>query len=151
MAKQRKKLGELLVDWNVIDPNGLADALAYAKEHGKRIGEALVDMELCDEDDVAKALATQFGLEYIDLDKQPVNRDVLGLIPSKLIEECNILPLGEEGNRLKIIITDPLDLETIDLLRFRVAKEVIPSLAAPSKVRRFIDKFVTNFEIGNVN
>ena len=142
MAKRRKKLGELLVDWGIISANSLADALSYAKDHGKRIGEALIEMELCGEDDVTKALATQFGLEYIDLDKQPVNRDILGLIPSKLIEECTVLPLGEEGNKLKIIITDPLDLETVDLVRFRVNKEITPTLASASKVRRFIDKFV---------
>ena len=144
MAKKRKKLGELLVDWGIVNANALADALSYAKEHGKRIGEALVEMELCDEDDVTKALATQFGLEYIDLDKQPVNRDVLDLIPSKLIEEFNVLPLGEEGNRLKIIITDPLDLETVDLLRFRFNKEIVPTLASASKVKRFIEKFVNS-------
>ena len=92
--------------------------------------------------DVAKALASQFGLEYIDLDKHAVNRDVLGLIPAKMIEDYRVLPLGEEGNRLKVIITDPLDLETLDLLRFRLNREIVPSLAARTKVKRFIDKFV---------
>ncbi|MDO8631617.1 MAG: hypothetical protein Q7R41_14115, partial [Phycisphaerales bacterium] len=80
MAKKQKKLGETLVGWGIIDANALADALQYAKEHNKRIGEALVELELCSEDDVAKALASQFGLEYVDLDKQAVNREVLSLI-----------------------------------------------------------------------
>jgi len=142
MGKKQKKLGETLVGWGIIEPNALADALAYAKQHNKRIGEALVELELCSEDDVAKALASQFGLEFIDLDKHAVNRDVLGLIPAKMIEDYKVLPLGEEGNRLKVIITDPLDLETLDLLRFRLNREIVPSLAAGTKVKRFIDKFV---------
>jgi len=142
MAKKSKKLGETLVGWGIIDANALADALQYAKEHNKRIGEALVELEFCTEDDVAKALASQFGLEYIDLDKHAVNREVLSLIPAKLIEDCQVLPLGEEGGRLKVIITDPLDLETLDLLRFRLNREVVASLAATGKVKRFIDKFV---------
>ncbi len=141
MAKKKKQLGETLVGWGIIDPNALADALEYAKEHGKRIGEALVELELCSEDDVAKALATQFGLEYIDLDKHQVDRDVLGLIPTKLIEDYLVVPLGEEGDRLKVIITDPLDLETLDLLRFRLNREIVPTLAPTGKVKRFIDKF----------
>ena len=105
MPKKRKKLGEMLVDWGIIDVNALANALQYAKEHNKRIGEALVETELCSEDDVAKALATQFGLEYIDLDHHPVNREILSLIPAKLSEDYLVLPLGEEGDRLKVIIT----------------------------------------------
>ncbi len=142
MAKVRKKLGETLVGWGIIDASALADALAYAQQHNKRMGEALVELELCSEDDVVKALATQFGLEYIDLDKHAVDREVLSLIPAKMIEDFKVLPLAENGSRLKVIITDPLDIETLDLLRFRLGKEIVPTLAALSKVKRFIDKFV---------
>lgn len=142
MAKTRKKIGEILVGWGLVDANAVNEALTYAQQHNKRIGEALVELELCSEDDVAKALATQFGLEYIDLEKQPVDREILTLIPSKMIEDLKVLPLAESGNRLKVIITDPLDLETLDLLRFRLAKEIVPTLATMSKVKRYIDKFV---------
>ena len=142
MAKKRKKLGEILVGWGVVNDSTVEEALAYGEAHGKRIGEALVELERCSEDDVTKALATQFGLEYIDLDHKPVDQDVLSLIPPKLIEDYQVLPLGEEDNRLKVIVTDPLDLETLDLLRFRLNREIVPTLAPLGKVKRFIDKFV---------
>jgi type IV pilus assembly protein PilB len=142
MAKKRKKLGEILVDWGVIDAKAQEEALQHAQDHGKRIGEALIELEACSEDDVVKALATQFGLEYIDLDRHTVDRQALELIPAKLVEDFLVLPLAEEGDRLKVIITDPLDLETLDLLRFRLAREIIPTLAPASKVKRFIEKFV---------
>lgn len=142
MSKKRKKIGEILVGWGVIDAAALADALKYGMEHNKRIGEALIELELCTEDDVAKALAAQFGLEYIDLDKHPVNHEVLGLIPARMVEEHLVIPLGEEGPQLKVIITDPLDLETLDLLRFRLNRDIVATLAPVSKVRRFIEKFV---------
>jgi type IV pilus assembly protein PilB len=142
MAKRRRKLGEILVEWGLVKASALEDALKHAKEHGKRIGEALVELELCGEDDVIKALATQFGLEYIDLEHRPVDRSVLDLIPAKMIEDYLVLPLGEEADRLKVIITDPLDLETLDLLRFRLNREIVPTLAAVGQVKRFIEKFV---------
>lgn len=142
MAKQRKKLGEILVDWGVVDSATLTEALEYGMEHGKRIGEALVELEKCGDDDVVKALATQFGLEYIDLDHNPPDKSVLDTIPSKLIEEYSVLPYSEEGGKLKVIITDPLDLETLDLVRFRINREVVPLLAPANQVKRYIDKFV---------
>ena len=142
MARKRKKLGEILVGWGLVDDDGLTEALQYGMEHGKRIGEALIELEKCSEDDVSKALATQFGLEYIDLDKHPVNREVLDLIPAKLTEDYLVIPLGVDGDKLKVVITDPLDLETLDLLKFRLNREIIPSLTPLSKVKRFIDKFV---------
>ena len=72
MAKVRKKIGELLVGWGVVTEEQVREAVEHAKAHRKRTGAALVELEMCGEDDVAKALATQFGLEYIDLEHQPV-------------------------------------------------------------------------------
>ena len=142
MARRKKKLGEILVGWGLLNANALADALKYASEHDKRIGEALVELELCGEDDVCKALATQFGLEYVDLDKNVIDHAVLELIPDDLIRRHMVLPMGLEGETLKIIITDPLDLETLDVVRFRLARELKPALAPVGKVKRFIDTFI---------
>ncbi len=142
MAKRRKKLGEMLVDRGAVSDQGVTQALEYGMEHGKRIGESLIELELCDEDIVAEALADQFGWEYINLDGHAVDRDALNLIPTKMIEDYLVLPLGMDGDKLKIVMTDPLDLETLDLLHFRLNKRIVPTLAPVGKVKRFIDKFV---------
>ena len=65
-----------------------------------------------------------------------------GVIEFLEIEDYLVLPLTEEGGRLKVVSTDPLDLETLDLLRFRLNREVIPTLAPVAKVKRYIEKFV---------
>lgn len=142
MAKTRKKLGEILVGWGIVTEEAVQESLKFATEHGKRLGEALVETQQCADEDMVKALAAQAGMEYIDLDHHPVDRSILDLMPSKLIEDYLVLPLSEDGDRLKIIITDPLDLETLDLLRFRLNREIVPTLAPVAKVKRFIEKFV---------
>ena len=144
MARRRKKIGEILVSWGVIEESALEDALRYAAANGRRIGEALVELELCEEEDVTKALATQFGFEYIDLDNPEIldKQTVQALMPADLITRHQVLPMALEGNRLKIIVSDPLDLETLDLLRFRLAKDVVPALAPLGKIKRYIDTFI---------
>ena len=143
MARKRKKLGEILVSWGIIDEAALQQGLEYGMQHGKRIGEALVELELCTQDDVMKALATQLGLEYIDLERNPPPKDALTLMPPELIRKHLVLPMGEDGNRLKVIITDPLDLDTFDLIKFRIGKELVPHLAPEARVRAYIDEFLT--------
>jgi type IV pilus assembly protein PilB len=60
-----------------------------------------------------------------------------------VIKRYNVLPLKrEDDGRLKIIITDPLDLETLDMLRFRLNCELSPCLASKTKMREFIGRFV---------
>ncbi len=146
MARRRKKLGEILVSWNLVTPNSLADALAYATQHGKRIGEALVELELASEDDVTKALAAQFDLEYVDLDKNVVVPAALELVPQELVTRHKVLPMSKEDNRLKVIIPDPLDLELLDMLRFRLGLEIDCALAPKSKIQRYIDTFIKNVD-----
>jgi type IV pilus assembly protein PilB len=142
MARRRKRLGEILVGWNVVTPEALKDALTYAAEHGKRIGEALTQLELVSEEDVTKALAAQFDLEYVDLDKNVQVPAALDRIPEKIIKDEKVLPMKVEGNRLKIIISDPLNLELLDKLRFLVNMELDCALAPRSKIQRFIDTFL---------
>ena len=144
MARRRKKLGEILSSWNIVTPQNLADAIAYAQQNHKRIGEALVELELASEEDVTKALAAQFDLEYVDLDKNPVVPDTLDLVPQELIVRHKILPISKENNRLKVIISDPLDLELLDMLRFRLNSEIDCVLAPRSKIQRYIDTFMSD-------
>jgi type IV pilus assembly protein PilB len=142
MARKQKKLGEILSHWGVVPANGLADALEYATNHGKRIGEALVELDLCGEEDVFKALATQFDMPFVDLTQDTVTKSALDLVPHDLIRRHMVLPIAKEGNRIRVVITDPLDLDTIDMLRFRLNAEIEPALAPLSKVKHFIDNFV---------
>ena len=39
MALKKRRLGDLLVDWGVIAPDGVEAALEYGGKHGIRIGE----------------------------------------------------------------------------------------------------------------
>ncbi len=140
--KQAKRLGEILIEWGVVAQPAIEEALQHAQKEGLRLGEALVALGLADEEDVTKALASQFDMEYIDLDSNVVKSAEMSLIPEELIRKHLVLPLAKEDNRLKVIITDPLDLETLDMLRFRLSCELEPTLASKGRMRDFIDRFV---------
>ena len=65
MARKRRKLGEILIGWGIIDEAALKQGLDYGRQQGKRIGEALVELELCKPDDVMKALASEMQMTMI--------------------------------------------------------------------------------------
>jgi len=141
-AKKRRRLGEILVDWGMCSPAAIDEALKHAQGEGLKIGEALVALELAGEEDVTKALANQFDMEYIDLDQNVVVPTELNLIDESLIKRHQILPLAMEEGRLKVLITDPLDLETLDMLRFRLNCELDTCLASASKMREFVRRYI---------
>ena len=119
--KIRLKLGEILAQWNLVNADQVAKAVELAKGTGKRIGEALIEIQSCNEEDVAKALAHQFGMDFLNLsDAQDSAKIDLTLIPDELIRKHLILPLSKSNGRLKLLVHDPMDLTTFDLLSFRL-------------------------------
>jgi type IV pilus assembly protein PilB len=143
MPKERKRLGEILGEWGVISPSGIEEALEYARNEGVRLGNACISLGLADEEDVTKALAMQNDMEYIDLDTRSVQAGDLGLLPEDRIRRHQVLPIGrDDQGRLRVIITDPLDIETLDMLRFMLNEDPVPCLASKAKVRAYIDRHV---------
>ena len=139
MARHQKKLGEILVEWGIINAKELQKAVDHAKAKNMRMGEALQDLKLASETNVYKALATQHNMEFIDLDKSAVAPNAVALVPDELMKKHLILPLSQENGKLKIAICDPLDLETLDILRFRLNKEIRTVLAPKSRIKRYLD------------
>ncbi|MDB5358343.1 MAG: hypothetical protein JWN24_4796, partial [Phycisphaerales bacterium] len=140
MAKQPKKLGELLVEWGACSLKDVAKALEHAKKQSMRIGEALVDLKLVNETAVFKALASQHNMEYMDLEKSSIPPNAIGLIPDDLMRKYVILPLGKENGRLRVAVHDPLDLEMLDILRFRLHADIRTVLAPRSRIKSIIDE-----------
>jgi len=140
MARTRKKLGEILKEWGAVTDTQIEQALGIAKGTGKRIGEALVEAGLCGEVEVAKALAAQCDMEYIDLDAKETSDQIdMNLVPSELAKKHLLLPMGKTGGKLKLVIHDPMDLELLDLLRFRLNTEIELAIAPKSSIKAFLD------------
>ncbi len=139
MARSRKKLGEILTGWGVATPEQVDAAVTKAKTANKRLGDALVEVGV-PEDQVAKALANQFGMEYVDLSSPGVASQVnLKLIPDELVKKHWVLPMSKQGGRLQLIIHDPLNLELMDTLRFRLNTEIEPRISSRSQIKKFLD------------
>jgi type IV pilus assembly protein PilB len=142
MSKNRRKLGEILYKNGVIGKEALISAIKTGHQKNKRLGEMVVELGLTNEEEVCKAIAQQFGLNYIDLDRYHVSKEALQLIPNEVVQKYNVLPISKENGKLKLIISDPLDLDMLDTLRFRLNSELECSIASPTKIRAFIDRSI---------
>ncbi len=144
MAKNRRKLGEILYKSGLIGKEALIDAIKSSQQKNKRIGETLIELGLVSEDNISKAIAHQFGLEFVDLDRQSISKDTLNLIPEEVVQKYGVLPLSKANGKLRLIISDPLDLDMLDMLRFRLNSEIECCIASPTKIRAFIDRSIDN-------
>ena len=139
MTKKRRHLGEILYKAGLVKKEALIDAIKTGKSNNKRLGQVLLDLKLIDEETLAKALAKQFGLKYVDLDQVTIPSDAVKIIPEDLIRRHSILPLSVANGRLKLIISDPMDLDMMDSVRLRLNTELECYLASAKKIRSYID------------
>jgi type IV pilus assembly protein PilB len=123
--KVRKKLGEILVGEGVIGEDVITASEAEARESGKRLGEVLVEQGHATEVQVGSALARQAGMDFVDLATAEGSALVdLSLIGDDIVRKHCVIPLtNPEGDRLRLLVHDPMDLEMLDLLRFRLPQE----------------------------
>lgn len=141
MARKRLKLGEILVQEGVLDEDKLNQALEVAKTQGTRLGEALVDLGHAKESDCARAVAKQFGMEYFDLSAPGATDKIqFDLLPEDLIKKHFVLPLSKTNGRLGLLISDPMDLQLLDMLRFRLNCELDTRVAPRGEIKSYIDE-----------
>jgi len=140
MAKDRRKLGELLYKAGLVEKQSLINAIKTAKSTHRRLGDVLLELNLIDENTLTRAIAKQFGLKYVNIDKTSVPPEAFKIIPQDLIRRHNILPLGMNNGKMRLAISDPLDLDAMDVVRFRTNTELDCCLANPSKIRSYIEE-----------
>jgi len=136
----QKKLGEMLVDANVLSLDQLQEALEHQRESGKRLGEVVVELQIATEDDVQNVLADQLGIEKIDLYEERVDNEVARMISADMIARHQAMPVRQEGNNLIVAMVDPLNLLAIDDIRLSTGLDVVPRITSPHALKFAYDQ-----------
>ncbi|MCL6503266.1 MAG: type II/IV secretion system protein, partial [Pirellulales bacterium] len=130
MVSKSADFTEILIRQRVISSNQLAEAQHLARSANTKVGDALVRLGYATPDEVMRAIAEEHGLEFVDLSEAAIPPHVVELVPESVARENAILPLAEEEDgSLKVVVSDPLDFETLDKLRFILNRKVEIALA----------------------
>jgi len=137
--KVRQKLGEILIEWGLVTKDKVDAAYASARGRGQRLGEALVEAGACKDEDIAKALAHQFGVAFLNLDRlEDMNKVDKSLMPADLVKKYLVLPMTGGGGKLKLVIHDPMDLDGLEILRFRIGDFEQAGIASRRQIEAYI-------------
>ncbi|WNG56926.1 general secretion pathway protein GspE [Archangium gephyra] len=119
------RLGELLLQENVITPEALEDALESQVVHGGRLGTNLVELGLLSEQELARLLGKQHNVASSSGEMVPDPR-ALELVDLNEADEKDFLPMRVDATRMSVAVINPQDIETLDALAFRTGKRVVP-------------------------
>ena len=137
--RDRRRLGEILVDAGVLDEDQLIAALEDSSPD-ERLGATLQRLGYATDQEIAVALATQLRLPYADPVNEPPAPEAIALLPGRLAERHGVLPLRLDGGRLVVATADPADLVALDDVRtaagVRSLEPVVATASAIDRSRR---------------
>lgn len=137
---KENRTGGLLVKEGLITREQLDKALEIQNKSGGRIGEILVKEGYIDKKALYEVLEKQLGVQYIDLTQIKIPEDVLGLVNEGLAHRHVVLPLEKDGFSLKVAMSDPTNIFSIDDLRLATGLEIVPLLADAEEILAILDR-----------
>lgn len=122
--KKKLRIGDLLVQNDVITDEQLHTALREQKSSGRKLGKTLVDLGYVDEDTILNMLSRQLDLPFVQLRHFRFNEKLVRRLPEAMARRFRSLVLDEQNGELLVGMADPLDIFAYDEL-VRVLKQPI--------------------------
>ena len=137
---------DLLIKSGVLGKDQVVDADNLARQTNISLAQALVKLGYATESEVMQALARFHRMEYVDLETAQIPESVIELMPESVARENVVLPIEISDGRLKVLMSDPADVDTIEKLRFILNRDVAPALAPRSSILEAINRMYGQVE-----
>ncbi|WP_457622127.1 GspE/PulE family protein [Persephonella sp.] len=120
----RKPIGQLLKEFGYVTEEQIQVALEVQKIKGGLLGEILQELSFVSPREVAEAIARQSGRLYIDLSQYPPTKESLRILDKNIAKQLEVLPFDLDENELHLAMTNPYDINAIDVVSRRTNLKV---------------------------
>ncbi len=147
ISQTRKRIGDVLIDANIITQEQLMTALEEQRKTGKRLGEVLVELKYTDETEIAEAMSQQMKIPLAKIREAKLAPEIIELLPENIVRKNNVIPFELDENNpniLRIAMADPLDIIAVDDISIITNMQIDIMVATPSDITYAIEKYYGN-------
>ena len=139
---------ELLTEFGMIEQSQIDEAWEeVSKSEGTLdVIDALKKLGYVDEMELNAMLAQQYGMESLDLTGYAIPKEVLESISSDIVLQYNVIPVMKHDDVLTVAMSDPTDMETLDVLRYRLGCDVEAVVVPQAQIDKVIDQNYRDLE-----
>jgi hypothetical protein len=135
-----RAVGDALVQRGVISAEQLEDVRNLARKTGSHPYHALVTLGYATNEQIMQTLARVLRLRFIDLREVVIPPAIIELLPESVARENVVLPLSATTDVLTVVMSDPIDIATIQKLEFILNKKIQPAVAAQDQIVEAINR-----------
>jgi twitching motility protein PilT len=148
-AKQKPRIGEILLEHGLITSHNLKEALKIQSQKGGQIGSILIDLGYVSTETLLDFLGRQLGIPTTNLFQIDIQKDVLHSIPLHIIKNRKVLPLEVDEHSISLAMVKPNDLMAINEIEFLTGKRInpiiVPSAQFDLAIKSIEEKGSDNF------
>lgn len=142
----KRQLGEILVAQGVINKAQLAEALEEQKVRGnERLGKVMVDLGMASEEKVTEARSVQLDVSYVNLQEHKFDPEIISLVSEGLARKYKLIPAKKSGDKLIIVMSNPMDVEATELVQLETKLRVEPALGTEWRILEAIERHYGSF------
>lgn len=141
MPLDLKKLRIKLYEDGVLDIEKFKKFEEEAQKKKKDIISLFIKDNIISEEYLSKELSRQTEIPFVDLLKQVIRKDLLFQIPEQIARKNEIIIFGEEEGILKIAMSDPEDLQTLEFIKKKIGRNIKVYVATKSGIRYVLKQY----------
>ena len=123
--KLKIRLGDLLVDKQIISNEQLMQALSSQKQTGRKLGDTLIELNYLTERQLLHFLAEQLDLPFTDISQTKISPELAKLLPEVHARRLRAIIIKDQGSSVLMGMSDPADLSALDQLERILAPKKI--------------------------
>ncbi|MFQ3671369.1 MAG: GspE/PulE family protein [Verrucomicrobiia bacterium] len=117
------------------------DLLDEQHRSGKPLEQILEDFGIATRDQILQLIAQALGVEYVDLEGAEFSPELLSSVPPHAARGYGALPVSADESTIVVALTDPLNQQVLDDLRFACNREIQMVVAPIHQIEAFIEKY----------
>ncbi len=122
--KNKKKLGEMLVEAGLMTEDQLKQAVIDHKRNNLKLGQYLVREGIVSGGQIADLISRQMKIAKYYPDHYPIDMSLSETLPLELAQKYQAVPIAKTNYLLTLAMTDPMDIDALDAIEVYTNMEV---------------------------
>ena len=131
---------QILQEHGLVQPEQVDRAAMSVKQEGETVVDVLIQLKAVTEEAVLSLVAAQFGMELVHIDPGSIAPGMKDVLDAEKARKYGAVPLAQNGNVVTIAISDPMNYDTLDSLRYVLKCNVDAVVARKQEISDALDK-----------
>jgi MSHA biogenesis protein MshE len=135
------RLGDLLVQEQIISDDQLQLALQQQRQTGRKLGTTLIDLGFISEVQLLTFLARQLDVPFFDLNNLTIDVSAVALLPEVQARRYRALAVNLSDDKVTVVMSDPADLSALDAIAALLSpRELVLAVAREGQLLEYFDR-----------